>query len=598
MTTTTYPILDAAAVAATFSRENTSESGVLAWVPVGRVYDNPFQVRLAYDDAHIERLVDSIWSLRDELPETNGLQQPPVARVMQYGPDGDATAVERSAYADPAALRRRLTENGITVELHFGHNRLRAWRQLRTRDTDAYAAFPVFLAYADDQAMWRHAVTENAQRKDISPIEEAAALKLAIERFGMTLEAAGAPFGFAKSTVSNKIRLMGLPETLRQEIQAGRLTERHGRALLRLAPAPHLWEEFDLDDLLDTSVVQLERMVAKLIANQRPLAPQPHTGYARFEERWNGTVDQRTDQYDPEPWPYDWTPAQADSRIHGACIGCTYRVTFAGEAGARCTEPDAMCRPKKHEAWRREQAAAQAAALEDTRLRSVHAGAVAAVTTDQVAAPPSTPVKAPDENVRESEICWFDQKYGYSTPAALVDKGLCSAERCECFVLAFNSRAGKEHLRPDPEHAPNMCYGCTSKHRLDRRRKELEVGDLTEHRKRVKAEQEEAERLLSEAFADYRADEIWHNRVVVVAIAKGNIDVERRYDINDSYDLATIQEKIFKGIAWSACRQWNGSSTAIWNVEKVRTWLHDVATAAGRIAPQIGMVEDEPAVQP
>lgn len=597
MTTTTYPILDAAAVAATFSRENTSESGVLAWVPVGRVYDNPFQVRLAYDDAHIERLADSIWSLRDELPETNGLQQPPVARVMQYGPDGDATAVERSAYADPAALRRRLTENGITVELHFGHNRLRAWRQLRTRDTDAYAAFPVFLAYADDQAMWRHAVTENAQRKDISPIEEAAALKLAIERFGMTLEAAGAPFGFAKSTVSNKIRLMGLPETLRQEIQAGRLTERHGRALLRLAPAPHLWEEFDLDDLLDTSVVQLERMVAELIAKQSPLAPQPHTGYARLEKRWDGTVDQRTDQYDPEPWPYDWTPAQADSRIHGACIGCTYRVTFAGEAGARCTEPDKTCRIQKSQAWKREQEAAQAAALESARLRSIHAADVAAVTTDQVAAPPPPPVKAPDENVRESEIYWFDQKYSYSTPAALVDKGLCSAERCECFVLAFNSRAGKEHLRPDPEHAPNMCYGCTSKHRLDRRRKELEVGDLNEHRKRVKAEQEEAERLVREAFATYGADELWHNRTIVTGMALGRSQISFASDRIAGKSVQDLQAGIFRAIAFAESKTY-ASGKEIWSLDRLQTWLEQLAMDAGRIAPRIGMIDDQPAVQP
>jgi hypothetical protein len=53
------------------------------------------------------------------------------------------------------------------------------------------------------------------------------------------------------------------------------------------------------------------------------------------------------------------------------------------------------------------------------------------------------------------------------------------------------------------------------------------VGDLQEHRKRVKAEQEMAERLLREAFDGYRAEELWFNRVIMLAVAEGAMQIEQ-----------------------------------------------------------------------
>jgi len=201
-----------------FSQENLSAAFV--WLPLAKLYDNPFQTRQRYDDDHIQRLADNIWTLRDELPATHGLQQPPVARVVQSLDDGDFAAVERDAYASPVALRRRVRSDKHAAELHFGHNRLRAWKVLSLRD-ERYRRFPVLLAYADDRQMWRHAVAENAQRKDISPLEEALTIRQAMERFNLTQEQAGEPFGYAKSTVSNKLRLLGLPQTLLDLLAAG-----------------------------------------------------------------------------------------------------------------------------------------------------------------------------------------------------------------------------------------------------------------------------------------------------------------------------------------------------------------------------------------
>lgn len=222
-----------AANAAVFSQENIR--GALAWVPVARVYDNPYQTRASYDD--VAGLAESIRALADELPETLGLQQPPVARVVRMV-GGDLVPVGRDAYADGAALRRQLQDSDYGVELHFGHRRLRAWKLLAA-ENGAYEEIPVLLAYADDLGMWRHVVAENSQRKDINAIEEAESLQLAINRFGLTQEEAGQPFGYTnRSTVANKLRLLNLPEPIRQQIAAGDITERHGRELMRLADAP------------------------------------------------------------------------------------------------------------------------------------------------------------------------------------------------------------------------------------------------------------------------------------------------------------------------------------------------------------------------
>jgi ParB/RepB/Spo0J family partition protein len=236
MRQTTPNILDTVLTVAPAPDVSQETRGALLWLPVGRIYDNPFQPRANYDD--VESLAESIWALRHELPGTLGLQQQPVARVVVFGADGDAAPVDRSLYSDPGAVRRLALSDKHAVELHFGHRRLRAWRLLRERD-DAYAEFPVLLAFADDLGMWKHVVAENAQRKDISPLEEAESLRTAINRFGLTHAQAAEPFGFARTTVSNKLRLLELPDDIRQRLAAGKITERHARALLTLAPAPH-----------------------------------------------------------------------------------------------------------------------------------------------------------------------------------------------------------------------------------------------------------------------------------------------------------------------------------------------------------------------
>ena len=255
----------------------------LHWLPLYQVQDNPYQPRQHYDAEHILNLALSIKQLKGELPATRGLQQIPLARLGHLTNAGDFDAAPRLLYSDAAALRRLAGQQSAIAQLMFGHSRLRAFRVLTVGlaqfvgATDAkhptnlrgysrlspgevgididlstvadwqttyadlmeadpdYNQFPVTLGFALDMAMWQHAITENSQRKNINAIEEAQTMARAQAEFGLTDEQAGQPFGYARSTAANKMRLLKLPANVQRDIAAGKLSERHGRELLRLA---------------------------------------------------------------------------------------------------------------------------------------------------------------------------------------------------------------------------------------------------------------------------------------------------------------------------------------------------------------------------
>lgn len=105
-----------------------------------------------------------------------------------------------------------------------------------------YALMPVFLAHADKRAMFQHVATENAARKDLSAVEEALLLRQALDEFGMSVEEAGAIFGWARSTAANKLRLLQLPVGVQTMVRRGTVSERAvseraARELIELAQA-------------------------------------------------------------------------------------------------------------------------------------------------------------------------------------------------------------------------------------------------------------------------------------------------------------------------------------------------------------------------
>jgi len=246
--------------------QNEQPAGVTA-VPLCQILDNPYQPRGSYDPEHILKLAASIKALKKNLPATMGLQQVPLARLVFMDRGGDVEIAARHLYeGGRAQMAINLSRNAL-VQLMFGHSRLRAlmllcdglryalkhnhipipfaavpevettYAELLGPDPD-YATMPIVLGFALDHDMWRHAITENSQRKNITAIEEAQSLQRAMEEFGLSTEEAGKPFGYARSTTANKLRLLSLPTEVQKQIATGELTERHGRELLRVAADP------------------------------------------------------------------------------------------------------------------------------------------------------------------------------------------------------------------------------------------------------------------------------------------------------------------------------------------------------------------------
>lgn len=202
-------------------------------VPLERIFDNPFQTRTVYTE--IEELAQSIVKMRGARPETSGLMQTPSARLVMPNGKGwqilnpDEYGGVESALGD---------EPGAVVQLAFGHRRLRAFHGLagealsQGEREEEYATFPVEIVPLTDQQMADLAWEENEKRKDLTAIEEALALQLAIDLFGYTQSQIGERWGLSQSAVANKLRLLQLPREAQEAIRRGELTEKHGRALL------------------------------------------------------------------------------------------------------------------------------------------------------------------------------------------------------------------------------------------------------------------------------------------------------------------------------------------------------------------------------
>ncbi len=86
-----------------------------------------------------------------------------------------------------------------------------------------------------DDELLEIALIENVQRQDLNPIEEAQAYEKLIKVFSYTQEEAAARVGKKRSTITNRLRLLQLPDFIQKDISEKRLTEGHARAILRLS---------------------------------------------------------------------------------------------------------------------------------------------------------------------------------------------------------------------------------------------------------------------------------------------------------------------------------------------------------------------------
>lgn len=125
--------------------------------------------------------------------------------------------------------------NPLTVRLRAGRYELVAGeRRLRAAKLAGLREVPCILVDVSMEDAGLLALVENLQRKDLDFVEEALGIRQLIMTFGMSQEEAARRLGRSQSAVANKLRLLRLPQDVLEALLANGLTERHGRALLRL----------------------------------------------------------------------------------------------------------------------------------------------------------------------------------------------------------------------------------------------------------------------------------------------------------------------------------------------------------------------------
>ncbi|MGB3210764.1 MAG: ParB/RepB/Spo0J family partition protein [Desulforhopalus sp.] len=150
--------------------------------------------------------------------------------------------------------------DGDTFELIAGERRLRASKLAGLTQVPV-----VLLDVEKEDTLLELALIENVQRTDLNAIEEAEAYKKLIEKFGYTQEETAKRVGKQRSTVTNMLRLLKLPELIRDDIVNGLLTEGHGRALIKLIDDPLKLQEIRNVVIKNgLSVRQTEKIIKKL----------------------------------------------------------------------------------------------------------------------------------------------------------------------------------------------------------------------------------------------------------------------------------------------------------------------------------------------
>ncbi len=166
-------------------------------VPVSSLRPNRFQPRQAFDEETLGSLAASIAEV--------GVLQPVLVR-----PIGD--------------------EDGRPVyELIAGERRWRAAKRV------GLTSLPALVRDVSDLASMEQAVVENLHRRDLNPLEEAAAYQQLLEDFGLTHDQLAKRVGKSRTTITNLLRLLQLPPTVQKLVRNGELAEGHGRALLGVA---------------------------------------------------------------------------------------------------------------------------------------------------------------------------------------------------------------------------------------------------------------------------------------------------------------------------------------------------------------------------
>lgn len=175
-------------------------------------------------------------------------------------------SIVRYGILQPLTVRQK----GERFELIAGERRLRAARMAGLDEV------PCIIMDVDMERSGIIALIENIQRRDLNFIEEAEGIYQLIRLFGLTREQAAGCLGKSQSAITNKLRLLRLPESVLERLRTEGLSERHARALLRLESGEQQAQALDFIIDQRMSVAAAEDYIERLCAPPaQPVPPMP-----------------------------------------------------------------------------------------------------------------------------------------------------------------------------------------------------------------------------------------------------------------------------------------------------------------------------------
>jgi len=169
------------------ARSASAGTGILQ-IPTSQITANPHQPRRSIDHAALEDLINSI--------REHGILQPLVV-----------------------------------VKADRGYQLIAGERRFRSAQIVGLKTVPAIVRDASTQEQLELAIVENVQRKDLNPIERAAAYRKLIDEFGLTQEQVAKRVGKSRVTVANTLRLLDLPKEVVDAIAAERISEGHAKVI-------------------------------------------------------------------------------------------------------------------------------------------------------------------------------------------------------------------------------------------------------------------------------------------------------------------------------------------------------------------------------
>jgi ParB family chromosome partitioning protein len=223
--------------------ENNSSKDAIIMLPCDSLTPNPYQPRHNIDDTQLDDLSDSI--------KEHGVIQPILVRRV------------KSKY-----------------QIVAGERRWRAAQKAGLSDVPIRE-----LEISDSQAM-ELALVENLQREDLTAIEIAQGIQDLISRLSLTHEEAAKKIGISRAAVTNKLRLLQLPQEVLSMLDSNEISEGHARALLSLPDTDKMIEYANIVSKNFLNVRQLEDMIRRIAITEKMEAafPEKPIPPSEFEE--------------------------------------------------------------------------------------------------------------------------------------------------------------------------------------------------------------------------------------------------------------------------------------------------------------------------